>query len=75
MKLRSRITRGFIIVAVIGWVIGLVGVLSMQWLTSLSGRQSTITQSYMDAAAVMQAHHMWRHGLTLAVAEGEIFEG
>ncbi len=75
MKLRSRIMGGFAIIAVIGWILGIIGLVSTQWISHLSRQQEAIRQSYADAAHVLSAHYEWRHSLTMTVSTDSDFTG
>ncbi|MFT4105451.1 MAG: methyl-accepting chemotaxis protein [Lacrimispora sp.] len=75
MKLRSRIMGGFAVIAVIGWILGIIGLVSTQWISHLSRQQEAIRQSYADAANVLSAHYEWRHSLTMTVSTGSDFTG
>lgn len=75
MKIRTRITRGFVIVVIIGLILGIAGLLAMQFMTKFSKEQEEIRLSYADAAAVLAAHYEWRQSLTVSAATGTHFEG
>lgn len=75
MKFRTKIICGFCVIGVIGWMLGIIGLVSMRMVAQLSSEQASIRQSYMDAADVLSAHYEWRHALTMAVGAGTEFTG
>ncbi len=75
MKLRSKIIVGFVVIAVIGCVLGITGLLSTWGIARLSDEQETLHQSYADAANVLSAHYEWRHALTMTASAGTEFTG
>ena len=75
MKLRSKIIGGFVVIGVIGWILGITGLISVQRISHLSGEQEAICASYVDAANVLSAHYEWRHSLTMATSSGTEFTG
>lgn len=75
MKFQTRIKRGIAIVVVIGLVLGIAGLVSMQFMTKLSKEQEEVRLSYADAAAVLAAHYEWRQQLTVAAMSGIEFKG
>jgi methyl-accepting chemotaxis protein len=75
MKLRTKIIAGFLIVAVVGWLVGITGLISIQQISSLTKDQDLIRRAYVDASEVLDAHYEWRQALTEAVYSGQRFEG
>lgn len=75
MKLRTKIIAGFLIVAILGWLVGIAGLISVQQISNLSEEQDLIRQAYADATDVMDAHYEWRQALTQAVYSGHEFNG
>ena len=75
MKLRTKIIAGFLIVAILGWLVGIAGLISIRQISNLSKEQDLIRQSYVDATDVMDAHYEWRQALTQSVYSGQEFNG
>lgn len=75
MKIRNKIIMGFVVVAVVGWTIGLIGLASIQTLGDMADTQNSIRQSYTEAANVLNAHYEWRNAISTAVSKQEEFTG
>ncbi len=75
MKLRTKIIAGFLIVAIIGWLVGIAGLISMQRISSLTEEQDFIREAYDSAAKVTNAHFEWRQALTQSVYSAQPFNG
>jgi len=75
MTIRAKILRGFIVVGIIGALLGTIGVVSSQMLTG----KAVKLQEYQDQSAqftdVLNAHYAWRYGLTQTVISGSDFKG
>ena len=75
MKLRSKIIAGFLAIAAMGWLLGIAGLIAVQWVSRLSDEQEAVRMSYVDAANVLSDHYEWRHSLITAVSSGTGFTG
>ena len=75
MKVRAKMLTGFIIVTIIGMIIGIVGITSILMIKSISDNIRTLQVTSAGASNVLNAHYIWRHGLTTAVYSGSEFTG
>ncbi|MDR0293493.1 MAG: methyl-accepting chemotaxis protein [Oscillospiraceae bacterium] len=75
MSLRVRILGSFILVALVGIAMGIVGMVSFHKISSLNSDLSIISDTCNDTASVLTAHFKWRHSLTEAAMIGGAFTG
>ena len=75
MKVGTKILAGFISMALLGLIIGLVGVISMQSVKKDSEDLQKLLMESSSVRNVLNAHYIWRHGLTEAVLTGGSFTG
>ena len=75
MKVRTRIIVGILTVAIVGWLLGGVGIFATKIMGDKSARQEELHVSYTEAANVLSAHYEWRQSLTVAVSFHEEFTG
>jgi methyl-accepting chemotaxis protein len=75
MKLRAKIISGFIIVTLIGWVIGAAGLVSIKTLGKLSVEQENVRAAHADATHVLSSHYEWRQNLSISSFTGREFTG
>jgi len=72
MKVRNKMLTGFIIVTLIGTLLGVVGIAAIGMIKSGSQEVASLQGISTGASDVLSAHYKWRHALTEAVlAEGE----
>jgi len=75
MTIRAKILRGFIIIVIIGALLGAIGVISSQLFTSRA-RDLEVMQKEADKfSEILNAHHSWRNNLTETVITGQEFKG
>lgn len=75
MTIRKKILCGFIIIFTIGLILGICGLVSTNILTKLSDDQYELQNASYGVANVLNAHYIWRQGLTEAVLAGKDFTG
>ena len=75
MKIRTKILLGFILLAVIGLTLGIVGLMSNITLTRMSTELKALQETSRHIVGVLDAHFDWRQILTEAVMEGQEFTG
>ena len=75
MTIRKKILLGFVSVAAIGIVLGVVGLVSSSTLTSMSNDLCALQNEYIGVGDVLSAHFKWRQGLTETVLTGAAFGG
>jgi len=75
MKIRTKLFTGFIIVTVIGILLGVVGIVSILMIRSGSEEVGSLQIIGSEASAVLNAHYNWRQSLTEAVMTGGEFTG
>lgn len=75
MTIRKKILVGFIIIFIIGFILGICGLVSTNILTNLSDDQYALQEASSGVADVLNAHYIWRQGLTEAVLAGKDFTG
>jgi len=75
MKIRAKLFTGFIIVTIIGILLGAVGIVAILMTRSSSEDIATLQTTSSGASTVLNAHYIWRHGLTEAVLTGGDFTG
>ena len=75
MKVGAKILAGFIAMALIGLLIGAAGVISTQMLAKESENMQKLLLEGSGVSNVLNAHYIWRQGLTQAVLTGADFTG
>ena len=75
MKVGTKILAGFIAVAIVGLLTGAVGVVSTQMLANESENLQILLAESSSVRNVLNAHYVWRHGLTIATFTGSDFSG
>ena len=75
MSIRTKILGGFIIVVVIGALLGGIGVISSQILTAQAHEVKAYQIEASSFATILNAHNTWRNGLTSTVITGAEFKG
>jgi len=75
LKVRSKMLLGFMIITIIGILIGVVGIVSILMIRSDSEDIMSLQASSNGASNVLNAHYIWRQGLTEAVLTGGDFTG
>lgn len=75
MKIRAKIIFGFVLIAVMGLALGIVGIISNQTLVGLSAELRATQTTSGNVVNVLNAHYVWRQGLTEAVLSGGEFSG
>ncbi|MCL2096980.1 MAG: methyl-accepting chemotaxis protein [Oscillospiraceae bacterium] len=73
--IRSKIFSGFIIILSIGIVLGGAGIISVVFISGISGEFHEIQETSKNIQDVLDAHYSWRQELTLSVMNGEDFTG
>jgi len=75
MKVRAKMLTGFIIVTVIGLLLGVVGLVAIQRIKSDSNKAALLQTENNGVSGALNAHYMWRHNLVSAVLIGGEFTG
>ena len=75
MTIRKKIMFGLALMAAIGMILGSVGLLSSSMLTSMSKELHNLQNENVSVSGVLNAHYIWRHGLTEFVLAGTDFTG
>ncbi len=63
-KIRTKIQVGFLVVIVIGLILGAAGYISTQMLTGMTDELSALQESGNSVNTVLNAHYIWRQGIT-----------
>ena len=72
MKVHTKLLVGFIITTIIGATLGIVGIIAIQTVKANTDAVAEIQDTSSGASSVLNAHYIWRHGITTAVlTEGE----
>ncbi len=71
MKIRMKITLGFILIAGIGLALGVTGLVSVRMLSDMSHDLKSMQSTSQNIIDVLNAHHDWRNELTEAVLGGD----
>jgi len=74
-KIRTKILTGFVAVAVIAVSLGVTGVIAINKLTGMSEGLLEMQNTKNGIAKVLNAHYIWRQGLTEAALSGGEFKG
>jgi len=75
MKIRVKLFGGFFIVVAVGLVLGVVGYYSNSKLTVSSQHILDLSEVRVTITSILNAHLIWRQGLTDAVYTGSEFTG
>jgi len=75
MKVRAKMFTGFVIVAAIGILLGVAGIIALQIIKTSTAEISSLQLTNSGAISVLNAHYTWRHGLTESVLTGGDFTG
>ena len=75
MKIRAKLFGGFFIVVAIGIFLGALGFYSNYHLTALSEEVLDISKRSASIASILNAHYIWRHGLSETVYSEASFTG
>jgi len=75
MSVNQRIFLGFIVVAAIGTIVGVVGLVSSQLSTNAVKNLDNLQKEYTAFSNILNAHYSWRNGLTETVMVGTAFKG
>ncbi len=71
MKVSTKILAGFVVIALIGLALGVTGLLSVRTLTDMTGDLERMQATSRNVNNVLNAHYVWRGGLTEAVLKGD----
>jgi len=75
LKVRAKMFTGFIIITVLGILLGVAGIVALQIIKADSIEVASLQATSSGAAGVLNAHYGWRHALTEAVLTGNDFTG
>ena len=75
MKVRTKMLSGFIVVTMIGLILGIAGIVSILMIKSLSDESHLLQRAGDGASTALNAHYVWRHGITMAVFTESDFTG
>jgi methyl-accepting chemotaxis protein len=75
MKVRTKLFGGFVIAAVIGVFLGVMGLYSNQRLTASSEATLGLSETRSRISSILGSHYNWRHGLSETVYGGVEFTG
>jgi len=75
MKIRAKLFTGFIIVTIIGVLVGILGIVAISMIQKGSEDTASLQDASSGASNVLNAHYIWRHNLTEAVLTGSGFTG
>jgi len=75
MKIRTKILGGFMVMAFVAMILGLTGLISTIKLNSISNELLTVQRESDSVSRVLNAHYVWRQGLTDSVLTGNEFKG
>ena len=75
MKISTKILAGFILMAFIGMILGVVGLISTKSLTNLSNDLFVLEQESAGVTSVLNAHFSWRQALVETALTGNEFNG
>jgi methyl-accepting chemotaxis protein len=75
MKVRTKLFGSFIIVAVIGVFLGVMGLYSGQKFTVSSESMLALSETRSTVSTILSSHYNWRHGLSETVYGGAAFTG
>ena len=75
MKVRTKMLTGFLIVTLIGLLLGVVGIVTIKTIQRSSKEAESLQALHNSASEVLSAHYIWRHNLTSAVLTSGEFTG
>lgn len=75
MKLRTKIVLGFVIVAVIGWMLGGVGIWATERMSVYTQAQNDINTEYIGISQALVEHYAWWQSLSASAQRGVRFAG
>ncbi len=74
-KIRSKIFLGFAIVLILGVALGIAGLISNQMMITQADELNTLEKTGTSINNVLNAHYIWRQGITEAALHGDEFSG
>ncbi|MDR0321378.1 MAG: methyl-accepting chemotaxis protein [Treponema sp.] len=75
MKVRTKLFGGFIIIAVIGVFLGVMGLYCGKKFTISSEDMLGLSETRSTISSILSSHYNWRHGLSETVYSGAAFTG
>ena len=75
MKVRTKLFGGFLIVSIIGGILGALGLYSDNYLTNSTDDILVIADTRSSISSILNSHYTWRHSLTETVHQGKNFTG
>jgi methyl-accepting chemotaxis protein len=75
MKVRTKLFGGFVIAALIGVFLGVMGLYSNKRLTLSSEATLRLSETRSSISSILGSHYNWRHGLSETVYGGAAFSG
>ena len=75
MTIRIKILLALVLMAVIGIILGVVGLVTASMMTGMSKDLHKLQIESSGAGNVLSAHYVWRHGLSEAVLTEDSFTG
>jgi len=75
MKIRAKLFTGFIVVTILGILLGAVGIVSILMIRARTEQIAELQEISSGASTVLNAHYIWRHNLTEAVLTAGEFTG
>ena len=75
MKIRVKLLGGFIIIALIGAFLGVLGLYSERRLTNASEEMLGLSGTSAKISSILSSHYIWRHSLSETVYTGVTFTG
>jgi len=75
MKIRAKLFTGFIIVTLIGVLLGIIGIVAISSIQTGSKNIASLQETSSGASTVLNAHYIWRQNLTESVLTGSGFTG
>ncbi len=71
MKISTKIFLGFALIGAIGLALGVTGLVSIRTMTGMNRELKDLQFTSGNVVDVLNAHYIWRGGLTVAVLEGD----
>jgi methyl-accepting chemotaxis protein len=75
MKIRTKLLGSFSIVVIIGLIVGIVGYISDEKLTTSYNDILGLSEVRMTVTSILNSHFVWRQGLSDTVFTGKAFTG
>lgn len=75
MSIRKKILLGFTLVFIIGLILGVFGLVTAKRLTALANEQYELEEASLGVSNVLDAHYIWRQGITEAALSMGEFTG